>query len=63
MSKLQEIEQAVERLPLPEFIQFVEWIDQKRKVVGSSGPRDHSAFLSSYSPEDKGLYDDHGKAG
>ena len=63
MSKLQEIEQAVERLPVPEFIKLADWIEQKRnKVAPPSALRDHTAFLSSYAPEDEGLYDD-AKAG
>jgi hypothetical protein len=54
MSKVQEIERAVEQLPPKDFSELVEWIDQRRgKIV-----RDHGAFLNSYAPEDEGLYDD-----
>jgi hypothetical protein len=54
MSKVQEIERAVEQLPPEDFSELVEWIDQRRgKMV-----RDHRAFLNSYAPEDEGLYDD-----
>ena len=67
MSKLKEIERAVEQLPPLEFVRFVAWIDQRRQHLqiprdsvdtSSTSVRDHSAFLSSYAPEDDGLYDD-----
>jgi hypothetical protein len=59
MSKLQEIKQAIDQLQLPEFLRLANWIDKKRKQAGAtSATRNHSAFLSSYSPEDEGLYDD-----
>lgn len=63
MSKLQEIEQAVEQLPMPEFLRLASWIDQKREQIHQSPStrtvtRDHSSFLSGYAPEDEGLYDD-----
>jgi hypothetical protein len=54
MSKVQEIERAVEQLPPEDFSELVDWLDQRRgKLI-----RDHSAFLNSYAPEDEGLYDD-----
>jgi hypothetical protein len=54
MSKVQEIERAVEQLPPEVFSELVEWIDQRRgKII-----RDHGAFLNSYAPDDEGLYDD-----
>ena len=54
MSKVQEIERAVEQFPPEDFSELVEWIDQRRgKVV-----RNHGAFLNGYAPEDEGLYDD-----
>jgi hypothetical protein len=55
MSKVQEIEQAVEQLPPEDFLELANWIDRKRQI---QTVRDHSAFLKSYSPEDEGLYDD-----
>lgn len=55
MSKVQEIEQAVERLPLEDFWELAARIDRKRQVQGT---RAHDAFLNSYSLEDEGLYDD-----
>jgi hypothetical protein len=64
MSKIEEIEQAVERLPLTDFIKLAAWIDQRRhrldiaKATSEAPIRCHSAFLNSYGPEDEGLYDD-----
>jgi hypothetical protein len=67
MSKLEEIERAVERLPLNDFIELAGWVDQRRQQLAISPPvgdngqavaRDHSAFLNSYTPQDEGLYDD-----
>ena len=55
MSKVQEIEQAVEQLPPEDFIALAKWIDRKRQLQSL---RDHSAFLNSYTPADEGLYDD-----
>jgi len=54
MSKVQEIEQAVEQLPPEDFAELASWIDERR---GAQALRDHSAFLNSYAPEDEGLYD------
>ncbi|HEY5044029.1 MAG TPA: hypothetical protein VIK53_18815 [Verrucomicrobiae bacterium] len=54
MSKVQEIEHAVEQLPPEDFAELASWIDQRR---GAQPLRDHSAFLNSYAPEDEGLYD------
>ena len=67
MSRIEEIEQAVEKLPLAEFAKLAVWVDQRRQLLeipqiapeGSpTAIRDHSAFLNSYSPQDEGLYDD-----
>jgi len=60
MSKIEEIEQAVEQLPLTDFIKLAGWVDQRRQQLEISPPaaRDHSAFLNSYAPQDEGLYDD-----
>jgi hypothetical protein len=67
MSKIEEIEQAVEQLPLRDFVRLAVWVDRRRQqlgklqLVGDAGQgilRDHSAFLNSYAPEDEGLYDD-----
>jgi hypothetical protein len=67
MSKIEEIEQAVEQLPLTDFVKLAVWVDQRRKQLeiaphaannGQAAVRDHSAFLNSYAPQDEGLYDD-----
>ena len=61
MSKVEEIEKAVEQLPLHDFVQLAGWVERRRqelKVEGVEGVRNHNAFLSSYTPEDEGLYDD-----
>ena len=60
MSKLEEIERAVEQLPLDEFTQFARWLDRRRLELAQTSPtlRDHNAFLNSYALEDEGLYDD-----
>jgi hypothetical protein len=55
MSKVQEIEQAVEQLPPEDFWELAAWIDRKRQLQNT---RDHTAFLNSYSSQDEGLYDD-----
>jgi predicted nucleotidyltransferase len=55
MSKVEEIERAVDQLPPKDFSKLVAWIDRKRQ---NQTTRDHSAFLNSYAPEDEGLYDD-----
>jgi hypothetical protein len=62
MSKIEEIEQAVEQLPLNEFVKLAAWVDQRRQQLEISPPptgkgqaavRDHSAFLNSYAPQDE----------
>jgi hypothetical protein len=60
MSKIEEIEQAVEQLPLTDFAKLAAWVEQRRQQLAISTPaiRDHSAFLNSYAPQDEGLYDD-----
>jgi hypothetical protein len=67
MSKIEEIEQAVEQLPLSDFVRLAVWIARRRQgleVLPPAGDqtqgvvRDHSAFLNSYAPQDEGLYDD-----
>ena len=67
MSKIEEIEHAVEQLPLNDFVELAGWVEQRRQqleIVSSStgksqgAVRDHSAFLNSYAPQDEGLYDD-----
>ena len=55
MSKVEEIEQAVEQLPPEDFVQLATWIEERRQ---GQSLRDHGAFLNSYAPEDEGLYDD-----
>jgi hypothetical protein len=67
MSKIEEIEQAVEQLPLKDFVELAVWVDRRRQQLEVFPPsaadipmvvRDHSAFLNSYAPQDEGLYDD-----
>jgi hypothetical protein len=60
MSKVEELERAIEQLPQEDFEKLSAWIDHRRKENFSKAPafRDHSAFLNSYAPEDEGLYDD-----
>lgn len=67
MSKIEEIELAVEQLPLKDVVKLAIWVDRRRRQLESSPSvadlgravaRDHSAFLNSYAPEDEGLYDD-----
>jgi hypothetical protein len=67
MSKIEEIEQAVEQLPLADFVKLALWVDQRRQKLAVSPVasdksqvvvRNHSAFLNSYAPQDEGLYDD-----
>jgi hypothetical protein len=66
MSTIEEIERAVEQLPLNDFARLASWVDQRRQQLeifpSSAGKsqvvaRDHSAFLNSYAPQDEGLYD------
>jgi hypothetical protein len=67
MSKIEEIEHAVEQLPPGDFVKLAVWVDQRRRQLepfqsaDDKSPlavRDHSAFLTSYAPQDEGLYDD-----
>ncbi|HXJ96999.1 MAG TPA: hypothetical protein VMT20_29520 [Terriglobia bacterium] len=67
MSNIEEIEQAVEKLPLQDFVRLADWVEQRRLQLAIPSPqtsrshvaaRDHSAFLNSYAPQDEGLYDD-----
>jgi hypothetical protein len=67
MSKIEEIEHAVEQLPLKDFVELAVWVDRRRQQLevfppaadnGQTVVRDHSAFLNSYAPQDEGLYDD-----
>jgi hypothetical protein len=67
MSKIEEIEQAVEQLPLTDFVKLAVWVDQRRQRLeippstsdkSRAVHRDHSAFLNSYASQDEGLYDD-----
>lgn len=67
MSKIEEIEQAVEQLPLRDLVRLAVWVDRRRQQLENLQPigaesqgvfRDHSAFLESYAPQDEGLYDD-----
>ena len=67
MSNIEEIEQAVEKLPIQDFVRLAAWVDQRFQQLevvpsaatkGCMAARDHSAFLNSYAPQDEGLYDD-----
>jgi hypothetical protein len=67
MSKIEEIEQAVEQLPLNDFAKLAVWVDLRRQQLqlshladgdGRAPMRDHAAFLNSYAPQDEGLYND-----
>jgi hypothetical protein len=67
MSRIEEIEHAVEQLPLKDFVELAVWVGRRREQLevfqpvsdnGQTVVRDHSAFLNSYSPQDEGLYDD-----
>jgi hypothetical protein len=67
MSKIEDIERAVEQLPLTDFVRLAVWVDQRRQQLAISPAaadksqavvRDHSAFLNSDAPQDEGLYDD-----
>ena len=64
MSKVEELEQVIEKLPPEDFEQLSAWMARRRAVLGKNGAegpmafRDHGAFLNSYSVEDEGLYDD-----
>lgn len=61
MSRLEEIEQAIENLPPEDFEQLSNWMVRRRmqekRADSPIALRDHSAFLNSYSPDDEGLYD------
>lgn len=56
MSKVEEIERLIEKLPAENLKQLAEWMDQR--LQRSALIREHGAFLNSYAPEDEGLYDD-----
>ena len=64
MSKIEEIERVIERLPAEDFEKLSAWMAQRGGRSGQQAKpaplvfRDHSAFLNSYTPEDEGLYDD-----
>lgn len=69
MSKVEEIERIIEQLPAEEFEKLSLWWEQKRRGQTASGTypakgsgatvvRDHGAFLTGYSAEDEGIYDD-----
>ena len=64
MSKIEELERVIERLPAEDFEKLSAWMARRGGVSGQQAKpvplvfRDHSAFLNSYTPEDEGLYDD-----
>ena len=67
MIKVEEIELIIEQLPPEDFEKLSAWVEQRRrdkKWVNYPEPaksaaifRDHSAFLSGYSPKDERIYD------
>jgi hypothetical protein len=64
VSKIEELERVIERLPAEDFEKLSAWMARRRGVSAQQAKpeplvfRDHSAFLNSYTPEDEGLYDD-----
>ena len=55
MSNIEEIEQAVEKLPIQDFVRLAAWVDQRRRQLevvpsaaanGCMAARGHSAFLT-----------------
>jgi len=63
VSKIEELERVIERLPAEDFEKLSAWMARRGEVSGQPAKpaplvfRDHSAFLNSYTPEDEGLYD------
>jgi hypothetical protein len=64
VSKIEEIERVIERLPAEDFEKLSAWMARRGGLSGQPAKpaplvfRDHSAFLNSYTAEDEGLYDD-----
>jgi hypothetical protein len=64
MSKVEELEQVIEKLSPDDFARLSAWMLQRQTTLTGKGVnapppfRDHAGFLNSYSPEDEGLYDD-----
>jgi hypothetical protein len=67
MSRVEEIERIIEQLPAEDIEKLSVWLEQRRRGRATGYPghssaameiRDHKAFLSGYSPEDEGIYDD-----
>ncbi len=64
MSKVEELEQIIEKLSPDDFERLSARVLRRQAVLGGNtaaalGPlRDHGAFLNGYSPEDEGPYDD-----
>ena len=58
MSKVEEIEQIIAKLPARDFEKLADWVNRRREQTQPQVLRDHGAFLNSYAPEDDGLYDD-----
>jgi len=64
VSKIEEIERVIERLPAEDFEKLSAWMARRSGRSGQQAKpaplvfRDHNAFLNSYTPEDEGLYDD-----
>ena len=63
MSKIEELQRVIERLPVEDFEKLSAWMARRSGRSGQQAKpaplvfRDHSAFLNSYTPEDEGLYD------
>ena len=64
MSKIEELERVIERLPAEDFEKLSAWMARRGEVSGQQAKPaplvfcEHSAFLNSYTPKDEGLYDD-----
>ena len=69
MSTVEEIERVIDRLPAEDFARLSAWLDQRQQARSTRCTegrnagvtlvsRGHSAFLSSYAPEDERLDDD-----
>lgn len=54
MSKIEEIEQIVEQLPVKDFVKLAARVDQRRRQLDISP----LATDKGYAPQDEGLYDD-----
>jgi hypothetical protein len=55
MSQVEQIERMIEQLPTEKVEELAVWINQR---LQPAPPRNHNAFLNSYTSGDEGLYDD-----